>query len=604
MVQLSITHESVMLKLGIKHGLSMTDIQFTSFYDNLCSSTPVTVKEEQVAVKEETTAEEELCDIEESTCCIHVDNLMNIDQSSLDEKTTVEDEFYDNLCSSTPVTVKEEHIDVKEETTVEDELIDTEESTCCEHVDNLMNIEQSLLDEKTTVEDEFYNNLCSSTPVTVKEEHIDVKEETTVKDELIDTEESTHLENVDISKNHRRLFTEEEHGGKMSAKIRGEGLQVVSVGDDGSYRACAEALRGVAARAELRALPVAVPAAQRDGSWIGTDDEPLDGFSWRGGWQRNTTGILLWSEPIVVTQKIDGTTKKVVVLLMDTQGTFDNSSTVRECTTIFALSTLISSVQIYNLAQQIKEDDLQHLQLFTQYGKLAVSEADAKPFQSLIFRVRDWMCPFEHPYGATGGEKYLESILKIDRSKNEELRELREHIRNSFDSISCFLMPHPGFAVEDPNFSGRLSVINGQEIALGDLLSYFNSYIEIFNSDELPTPVSILKSVNKGNQKSAKQAAVYSYNNHMSSVMGPHSCLHPASLRSEHQQALRSALEEINNACNDSLVNESYAVYTHKMDSKCTPSLASILVIPWLVKVLVMIPKFHQQYRKEAIDHF
>lgn len=36
-------------------------------------------------------------------------------------------------------------------------------------------------------------------------------------------------------------------------------------------------------------------------------------------------------------------------------------------------------------------------------------------------------------------------------------------------------------------------VINGQEIVVGDLLTYFNSYIEIFNSDELPTPVSILK---------------------------------------------------------------------------------------------------------------
>lgn len=55
---------------------------------------------------------------------------------------------------------------------------------------------------------------------------------------------------------------------------------------------------------------------------------------------------------------------------------------------------------------------------------------------------------------------------------------------------------------------------------------------------------------------------------------------------------------------NQALVTESYMVYTHKMDSKCTPSLASILVIPWLVKVLVMIPKFHQQYKKEALDHF
>lgn len=48
---------------------------------------------------------------------------------------------------------------------------------------------------------------------------------------------------------------------------------------------------------------------------------------------------------------------------MDTQGAFDSESTVRDCATVFALSTMISSVQIYNLSQNIQEDDLQHLQV-------------------------------------------------------------------------------------------------------------------------------------------------------------------------------------------------------------------------------------------------
>lgn len=54
---------------------------------------------------------------------------------------------------------------------------------------------------------------------------------------------------------------------------------------------------------------------------------------------------------------------KVAVLLMDTQGAFDNQSTVRDCATIFALSTMITSVQVYNLSQMIQENDLQHLQV-------------------------------------------------------------------------------------------------------------------------------------------------------------------------------------------------------------------------------------------------
>lgn len=48
---------------------------------------------------------------------------------------------------------------------------------------------------------------------------------------------------------------------------------------------------------------------------------------------------------------------------MDTQGAFDSQSTVKDCATIFALSTMISSVQVYNVTSNIQEDDLQHLQV-------------------------------------------------------------------------------------------------------------------------------------------------------------------------------------------------------------------------------------------------
>ena len=40
---------------------------------------------------------------------------------------------------------------------------------------------------------------------------------------------------------------------------------------------------------------------------------------------------------------------QVVILLLDTQGAFDTQSTVKDCATVFALSTMISSVQVKTL---------------------------------------------------------------------------------------------------------------------------------------------------------------------------------------------------------------------------------------------------------------
>uniref|UniRef100_A0A914DCX2 GB1/RHD3-type G domain-containing protein n=1 Tax=Acrobeloides nanus TaxID=290746 RepID=A0A914DCX2_9BILA len=113
------------------------------------------------------------------------------------------------------------------------------------------------------------------------------------------------------------------------------------------------------------------------GDWL--ESEPtLDGFSWRGGAERDTNGILIWSEPFLLR---DRNGEEVAIILMDTQGAFDSQSTVKDCATIFALSTMISSVQIFNVSQNVQEDDLQHLQLFTEYGKLALEGSEGKPFQ-------------------------------------------------------------------------------------------------------------------------------------------------------------------------------------------------------------------------------
>ncbi|XP_026165207.1 atlastin-2 isoform X1 [Mastacembelus armatus] len=283
---------------------------------------------------------------------------------------------------------------------------------------------------------------------------------------------------------------------------------------------------------------------QKSKSWMGGDDEPLKGFTWRGGCERETTGIQIWSEVFVV-DKPDGS--KVAVLLVDTQGAFDSQSTIKDCATVFALSTMTSSVQVYNLSQNIQEDDLQHLQLFTEYGRLAMEEIYLKPFQTLMFLIRDWCYPYEHNYGLEGGNTFLEKRLQVKQNQHEELQNVRKHIHSCFSNIGCFLLPHPGLKVAtNPYFDGRLrdidgdfkrelvklvplllapeklveKEIGGNKVTCRDLLEYFKAYIKIYQGEELPHPKSMLQATAEANNLTAVAGAKDLYSKNMEQVCG------------------------------------------------------------------------------------
>ena len=103
---------------------------------------------------------------------------------------------------------------------------------------------------------------------------------------------------------------------------------------------------------------------------------------------------------------------QVAVLLIDTQGAFDSQSTIKDCATLFALSTMTSSVQVgrlfvsrmnvrvlwvnsvmaagwclclfvcvfqvYNLSQNVQEDDLQHLQVSQHHQRTAHTSTQSR----------------------------------------------------------------------------------------------------------------------------------------------------------------------------------------------------------------------------------
>ncbi|RZC42284.1 GBP domain containing protein, partial [Asbolus verrucosus] len=205
-------------------------------------------------------------------------------------------------------------------------------------------------------------------------------------------------------------------------------------------------------------------------NWLDPADGPISGFSWKIGSMRHTVGIVMWSE-IFLAELPTG--EEVAIILLDTQGSFDNSATITECATIFGLSTLISSVQIYNLKENIKQSDLSHLEVFSGYGRLFLgdSESSRSPFQSLVFLIRDWQWSHEKEFGAEGGEKLLNNVLKSDDTQPGELVRQKKNVKELFSELRCFLLPHPGQAVAtNPNFQGELQDVDAE----------FRKHIQVF----------------------------------------------------------------------------------------------------------------------------
>jgi len=266
--------------------------------------------------------------------------------------------------------------------------------------------------------------------------------------------------------------------------------------------------------------------AQDAKKWYDTlDSLGNDGFDWRGGADRNTTGIWMWSTPHVLPRKNDdGTKEDIAVLLVDTQGMFDHETTMGLTAAIFGLSTLLSSYQIYNVDKRIQEDNLQQLAMFSEYGRMALNQdfdtvdqndnqnqnqnddvpksipedaeeepkpdtsnttkqksndvtstqetdidPDTKPFQNMEFLVRDWQ-NFEDDDDLPACEAEMEDYLKnvLAERAGSDLKATREQIQSCFRSISCYLMVHPGFGVTKKRYTGDVKVVNPTFLAFLD----------------------------------------------------------------------------------------------------------------------------------------
>lgn len=282
----------------------------------------------------------------------------------------------------------------------------------------------------------------------------------------------------------------------------------------------------------------------------------------------------MWSQPFI--RKISGQSADVAVLLMDTQGMFDNETTMTLTAQIFGLSTLVSSYQIYNVDKRIQEDNLQHLALFSEYGRMALDDSDLdpeqtegdkgelaskpKPFQRLDFLVRDWQ-NFEEEFDLSHDcpessdnfgklrkdmEGYLEKVLGTRAAS--DLQSTREQISRCFDHVNCYLMPHPGSAVTkltykgevekiEPFFRGLLNryvraifdesiqpkTVNGRDLTGYELGTFFRVYVALFTDEDkgFPKAMTMLEATSGANNRNAYDLALRDYKEAMARHIGP-----------------------------------------------------------------------------------
>ena len=157
-----------------------------------------------------------------------------------------------------------------------------------------------------------------------------------------------------------------------------------------------------------------------------------NGFSYGGGNQRVTEGIWLWSKPFIIP---DPSTAggKLCVLLMDTQGMWDGQTGQGLTTSIFGLSTLLSSYQIYNVQNRLQEDQLQHLAMFSEYS-LKISEVKSP---SSVMAVADKEAMVLHCLPVHRGEEVTEKVFEAHAQEIFDEAENRLHAQKA---VLCKLL--------------------------------------------------------------------------------------------------------------------------------------------------------------------
>ncbi|XP_037348404.1 RING finger protein 112 isoform X1 [Talpa occidentalis] len=173
----------------------------------------------------------------------------------------------------------------------------------------------------------------------------------------------------------------------------------------------------------LRGLP---GMESGEGAWA-RGGENLQGFRW--GANSLTRGIWMWSHPFLLGKE----GRKVAVFLVDTGDTMSPELSRETRTKLCALSMMLSSYQILNTSQELKDTDLEYLEMFVHVAEVMGRHYGMVPIQHLDLLVRD-----SSP-ASKAGQGHVGDIIQKSSSKYPKVQELLQGKR-----ARCYLLPAPG----------------------------------------------------------------------------------------------------------------------------------------------------------------
>jgi len=174
--------------------------------------------------------------------------------------------------------------------------------------------------------------------------------------------------------------------------------------------------------------------------------------------------------------------------------------TKEQSATIFGLTALISSKQIYNISMQIQEDKVENLAYFMNFAQAALRSVDQAgsssgsqkgkaetPFQCLDFLVRDW-ANFEEEWTTAQCKEQMKQHLAKHCDPERVIENSTATLLNTmFERLGCFCLPHPGLKIQKAAWKGDVTDIDP------DFVRFMDEYVREVFTDGLQ-PKSIIGS--------------------------------------------------------------------------------------------------------------